>query len=193
MSPMTRIVPVLLVSGLLAASSSAQGPLLNPVTVADVPAESVSYFNLRTNTLIDAAQKTVSNWDIAFRSTSIVVNGEARYVDTAFDVLTSAPEDGYKEDADETGAALAGGSGSGWYYYDMDAHVLTPLPDRTIVLRTRDGKVAKVEIISYYRGGDTGFGEPRFYTFRYALQPDGSGNLASETCSEDEMECKIDG
>lgn len=193
MSRISLLTAACLVSGLISTSVLAQGLLLEQVTVADLPAESISYYNLRTNTPVNAANKTESNWDIAFRSTSIVVNGKARYVDASFDDVTSAPADGYREDAGETGVALAGGSGAGWYYYDMDAHVLTPLPKRTIVLRTLDGKYAKVEILSYYRGGDTGFGEPRFYTFRYALQPDGTVNLASESCSADEMECKIDG
>lgn len=188
-----RLFTVLLACGVFAATASAQEPLLSPVTVSDVPAETVSYISLHSNKAVDEAEKTETNWDIAFRSTSIIVNGSARYVDAAFDAVTTAPADGYKEDSGETGVALSGGSGSGWYYYDMDAHVLTPLPDRTIVLRTRDGKYAKVEILSYYRGGDTGFGEPRFFTFRYVLQPDGTGNLASETCSPDEMECKVEG
>lgn len=170
----------------------AQGVTLTPVTVSDLSAENAAYYSLQGNKQATGEEKAAGAWDIGFQGTTIMVNGSARFVDQAFDALDTAPEDGYKQDDSATGAALAGGSGSGWYYYDMDAHVLTPVPDRTIVLQTKNGKYAKVEIIDYYKGGDTGFGEPRFYTFRFAYQPDGSRNLASEGCSSEEMECSVE-
>lgn len=51
-----------------------------------------------------------------------------------------------------------------------------------VAVRAADGRYAKVEILSYYRGAPEpdaldprqGFG---FYTFRYLFQPDGSRRL----------------
>jgi hypothetical protein len=52
-------------------------------------------------------------------------------------------------------------------------------PGVVLGVRTADGRYAKMQIVSYYKGGasvPTGAeGElARFYTFRYVFQPDGS-------------------
>ena len=52
------------------------------------------------------------------------------------------------------------------YNYDMSIHVITPLPGKVIVIRTHDGKYAKMVIKSYYKDSDMEK-EPRYYTFDY--------------------------
>jgi hypothetical protein len=58
--------------------------------------------------------------------------------------------------------------------------VITPIAGRTIVVRTADGKFAKVEILNYYKNAPaspTMTDASRYYTFRFKFQPDGSKNL----------------
>jgi hypothetical protein len=56
----------------------------------------------------------------------------------------------------------------------MSVHAILPIPGRTILLKTADGKVAKVEIISYYKGApeDVPTEESSYYTFRYTIATD---------------------
>ncbi len=168
---------------------------LQTQTVRDIPADVKAYYDIHKNRVVPPgeAEADPDAWDLSFSNTSIAVNGSVQFVDEAFDDLKEAPEDGYTFDAGPEGTPLPGGSGTGWYHYNMDFHVVTPVANRTIVLRTKDGLYAKVAIISYYEGAVEGLGDPRFYTFRYALQTDGSRNLESATCDEEELECRVDG
>lgn len=71
---------------------------------------------------------------------------------------------------DEEGdPAIAGGSGAGWYNYNPQTHAVTPIPGRTLVVRTADGRYAKVRILSYYKDApeDVEGAESRYYTFEY--------------------------
>ncbi len=107
-------------------------------------------------------------WDISFKGTDIGVNGTARVVDRAFERVLEAPESGYLEAVPKTEEER-------WFEYNPDTHVVTPVPFRTIIVRTSSGGHAKIEIQDYYDG----LGTPRFYTFRYAYQPSGSRFLAA--------------
>jgi hypothetical protein len=65
-----------------------------------------------------------------------------------------------------------------WYNYSYLANVLAPKPVVYIV-RTQDGKFAKMRLLSYYcRGGEAGC-----LTFEYVYQGDGSTQLAPPTAS----------
>ena len=140
-----------------------------------------------------AADSASTAWDLAFRGTTILVNGGASgpgdgaaavLADTTFEAVSEAPpDDAFVTDRgvenDET--AIPGGSGNGWYDYDFVTGVVSPRPV-VIALRTADGRYAKMEVLSYYRGAPEpdaldpaeGF---RTYTFRYLFQPDGSRQL----------------
>lgn len=135
------------------------------------------YYSLRENRPVDAAEAEGGAWDIAFQSTNIRVNGSVQLVETPFDALLTAPEDGYLRD-EAARLAIPGGSGNGWYFYDAGTHKIMPVPGRTLVLKTAAGTYAKVEILSYYfmnlPAGSDAATDPRYYTFRYAHQPDGS-------------------
>lgn len=134
-----------------------------------------------------------NNWDVAFRGTTIIVNGGelsnedqpnregngAVYIATGImsDVETV---DVIKLKQDNiSGPAIIndlGISGQGWASYDITTHLISPIPGRVLVFRTHDNKYAKMEIIYFYDSpepqpseGDYG----GFYTFNYVYQSDG--------------------
>ena len=109
-----------------------------------------------------------TEWDIAFRGTSIIVNGGtslgtndepertgdagvyiyngtmAEMVAVNTSLITQDSSEGY---------AIASGSGNGWYTYTgPPTYLISPTPGKILVFRTRDGKYAKMEILSYYLG-----------------------------------------
>jgi hypothetical protein len=140
--------------------------------------KSYIYFSLATGKEVPAADAKTKNWDIAFSKTTIATNGGtsgpgeggAIVWEKPFDQVSEAPKDGYKTDGD-AGFAIPGGSGNSWYKYDMSVHAILPIPGRTLLVKTATGKVAKVEIISYYKGApeDVPTEESSYYTFRYTI------------------------
>lgn len=140
--------------------------------------KSYIYFSLATGKEVPAADAKTKNWDIAFSKTTIATNsgtsgpgeGGAIVLEKPFDQVGEAPKDGYKTDGD-AGFAIPGGSGNSWYKYDMSVHAILPIPGRTLLVKTAGGKVAKVEIISYYKGApeDVPTEESSYYTFRYTI------------------------
>lgn len=137
-----------------------------------------AYFSLSSGKEANGDIAKTTQWDIAFSKTTIAVNGGtsgpgqggAQVVEQAFDTIKEAPKDGYKTDG-ENGYAIPGGSGNSWYKYDMSVHAILPIVGRTILLKTAEGKFAKIEIISYYKGApeDVPTEESSYFTFRYAL------------------------
>ncbi|QRR03440.1 HmuY family protein [Dyadobacter sandarakinus] len=140
------------------------------------------FFSFSQNKEVSATE----NWDLKFKSTTISTSGTAQVValtdGTLFDSYTTAPAAGY------TANAIAG-SGS-WYNYTAETepqHAILPVPGKIIVVKTKDGKYAKMEMISYYKGNPGTNSETfkdltrrpagKTYTFRYAFQADGSTNL----------------
>ncbi len=130
-------------------------------------------------------------WDIAFRGTTIAVNGGTNtgtadepqrtgeaavaIVTGTFDEVTKVPEQAnFKQDSSE-GFAIPSGSNNGWYSYDFSTHTIAPIPGKILLFKTHDGKYAKVEILSYYKDGDT-TGESRYYTFKYVYNPNKGQN-----------------
>ncbi len=161
-------------------------------TVKDLDAsETYVYYNLSSNEIVPASDSASDKWDIAFYSTTILINsgtsgpgmGEAQVVELSFDEITEAPETGYAMDS-ESGNAVPKGSGNGWYNYNPSTHIVSPIPGRTIVLKTADGeKYAKVEILSYYKGApanptyEENGADGRVYTFRYSIQENGTAQF----------------
>jgi hypothetical protein len=163
-------------------------------TVADLDgSKGAVYYNLSTNKQVLGDDITAGKWDLKFSTTSIFVNGgtsgtgttQAQVVSSIFDDVKTAPADGYKTDA--TGANAI----TGWYLYTGTAsvpnHAIFPVPGKIIVIKTSDGKYAKLEMKSYYKGNpDTttpAFADlatrpaSSYYTFRFAYQADGSTTL----------------
>ncbi len=132
---------------------------------------------------------TTSNtdWDIAFRGTTIAVNGgestgtadepsrtgsaAAAIATGTFQSVTDVSSLEFAQDSN-TSFAIPTGSDNGWYNYNFMTNLVTPIPGKILVFRTRDGRYAKVEILSYYRDQDVSNpANGRVYTFNYAYNP----------------------
>lgn len=165
---------------------------VNTVTDLDASKGAV-YYSLSTNKQVTVDDITAGKWDLKFATTKILVNGgtsgtgttQAQIVLNKFEDLVTAPATGYKTDGAE-GNALAD-----WYKYTgmeiAPFHAIFPLPGKIFVIKTSDGKYAKLEMISYYKGNPdtttpvfadlaTRPASP-YYTFRFAYQADGTTNL----------------
>lgn len=132
-----------------------------------------------------------TEWDVAFRGTSIIVNGGTSLGTTDEPERTGdagvyiydgtmaemvAVETSLITQDSSTGYAIQTGSGNGWYTYaGPPTYLINPTPGKILVFRTRDGKYAKMEILSYYLGAPENpdaFSDPsRYYTFNYVYQP----------------------
>ena len=129
-----------------------------------------------------------TDWDIAFRGTSIAINGGvatgtidepartgdagATVVTGTFESITTAEGLTFSQDS-EAGFALA--MNDGWYTYSGPPnHVISPTPGRILVIKTTEGNYAKVEILSYYKDNPSEpdlTSESRYYTFKYVYNP----------------------
>jgi|SRR5690606_7176074 len=137
-------------------------------------------FSFETGTSV-----TGDDWDIAFRGTTILVNGGestangqpnrtgngAGYiVSNIFNDLSEVNTESFNQDNATSGLAI-----QNWYTYDGDNHMIYPTAGKVLVIRTHDNKYAKMEITSYYEDGipnaETGATNFQYYTFNYVYQP----------------------
>jgi hypothetical protein len=120
-------------------------------------------------------------WDLAVRRTRWMVNGGDAFagragalaIESEFDRVERAPERGYLATTVSAGDS-ANAVFEKWYRYDYLSHLLWPRPV-TYVIRTADGRYAKLFVVSYYCPGP----EPGCVSFRYAYQGDGSRQLTN--------------
>jgi hypothetical protein len=181
---------------------------VSAITVKDLTADTVTglgldgrpqsagtttYYSLVDNKIIASSDAASTKWDIAFSSTKITVNcgtsgpgiGGAFVFKGLFDDLKTLPVDSNfaTDNSNAASFAIPLGSGRAWYTYDGLTTLVSPIAGRVLVIRTATGKFAKIEIISYYKGGVTlpasasvndKLFKQRYYTFRYAYQPNGS-------------------
>lgn len=131
------------------------------------------------------------DWDIAFRGTTIIVNGGksqgtndepsrtgnagAYIASNTFAGVTNVNESLFVQDSEST-LAIATGSGNGWYTYaGPPTHLITPTAGKILVFRTTDNKYAKVEILSYYENApenpDAFVDSTPYFKFNYVYQP----------------------
>ena len=185
----------------MACSSDDDGQIqLDPIeskTVSNLPApqtggqgQPVGGLFTKFSFATGAATNSETEWDIAFRGTTIAVNGgvatgttdePARNGDAGAGIATGtfasvldAAVYNFLQDA-ATSFAIPTGSDNGWYNYSPQTNLVNPIPGKILVIRTHDGKYAKVEILSYYKDAPAepdGFvDEARFYTFNYVYNP----------------------
>jgi hypothetical protein len=153
-----------------------------------------TFFSFATGSTVSLSDSATNKWDLGFRGTNIIVNSatsgpgssKVQIINGIFDQLNEAPADGYISDNDpapinpapNTTLAIPTGSGKGWYTYDAANFVIKPTAGKVIVVKTADGRYAKVEIISYYKNAPTTLNYQtdidRYYTFRYVYQPNDS-------------------
>jgi hypothetical protein len=142
------------------------------------------------------------NWDVAFRGTTLIVNGgekahndqpdrtgnAAVYIATgSMSEINSVDTNRLLQDNSSGSAILKnimiddlGVSEQGWASYSFSTHLFSPRAGRILVFRTHDNKYAKMEIIYFYDSpnpvtsdGDIG----GFYTFNYVYQSEGEINF----------------
>ena len=151
-----------------------------------------TFFSFETNSVISNSDSATAKWDIGFRGTTIITNGGNSgpaggggfiYIGTFSDLKEIPSDSTFKTDNAPTVYAIPIGSNKGWYVYNPQTNLVTPIPGRVLVIRTASGKYAKLEILNYYKGGvtpdasasdDDKLKKQRFYTFRYMFQRDGS-------------------
>ena len=183
---------------------------LTATTVNDLPADTIigvtaqgqpygagkyTFYSLEKNTIVANTDSATTKWDLAFNGTKILTNGGTSgtglggaFVQVGlFDELKTISADSvFKTDNAPASYAITYGSGKGWYTYDPIKNLITPLAGRVLVIKTASGKYAKVEIISYYKGGATiaatapdaeKISKQRYYTFRFIYQPNGTKNF----------------
>ncbi|QTE23831.1 HmuY family protein [Polaribacter cellanae] len=150
------------------------------------PVESGKFtkFSFKTGTVV-----TDNSWDIAFRATTILVNGGKKIglvdepertgdgalaleTSTFGSILEAPTNNNFKQDAPGAYALLTG-SNNGWYSYSgPPTHTISPIAGKVLVIKTNDGHYAKVEILSYYKDSDSSKpANARYYTFNYVYNP----------------------
>jgi hypothetical protein len=133
-------------------------------------------FDLGTRAVTAAGQP----WDVAFKRHRLIVNGGTGFhgtggvvrLDRPFDSVTQAPPEGYTPSRVSPGGDSVNAVLDDWYRYGYLSHLLTPRPG-TFVIRTHDGRYAKLAILDYYCPG----AEPGCVTLVYTYQGDGSRAL----------------
>ena len=162
------------------------------------PAKTI-YFSFVSNTTVDSSQKKTGNWDIAFTNiynSYVTINNGTNPVSPGFGgsiqgalYLVNKPFDSVKTVPAATEVNVNGSAGMdgypsaswpGWYQYNMTTHILSTIQGKTLVIRMANGKYAKLEMISLYKGNPVSpsISTPVPYlSFRYWVQQDGSTNL----------------
>jgi hypothetical protein len=132
---------------------------------------------------------TDNSWDIAFRGTTIIVNGGAKIgitdepertgsaavsiVSGTFASVSAFPAAATFAQDGSTVYAIPTGGGNGWYNYNSSTNIISPIAGKVFVVKTHDGKYAKFEILSYYKDAPVtpdATSVPRYYTFNFAYQ-----------------------
>ena len=132
------------------------------------------------------------NWDIAFRGTMIIVNGGVKtgsgneperlqnlgglsaFIDILnknYDAVSESPYLKSVDNWDKAGQPkIPNISGQGWF--EDDGTYITPLEDKTIVLRTIDNYYVKIGMYSYYKDAlPETTDDPAYYSFKYSFNP----------------------
>jgi hypothetical protein len=162
------------------------------------PAKAI-YFSFVSNTTVDSSQKKTGNWDIAFTNiynSYVTINNGTNPISPGYGgstqgalYLVNKPFDSVKTVPASTEVNVNGSAGMdgypsaswpGWYQYNVTTHILTTIQGKTLVIRMANGKYAKLEMISLYKGNPASpsLSTPVPYlSFRYWVQQDGSTNL----------------
>ncbi len=164
--------------------------VLNLTTFTPNSSDTIVYFSLRENKVIDPSRANTADWDVMFHRTNIYVNqgfrgpgngGAFVLRATDFETLEELPADStFYQEISAVDRAIPTGSQKGWYNYDFNKMEITPIPGVVLAIKTADGRYAKMKILSYYGGypnnipEDPAQREDRVYSFRFVFQPDGT-------------------
>jgi hypothetical protein len=120
------------------------------------------------------------SWDLAAQRHRLAINGGEGFLGAAgvlasgesFQTLAEAPRDIGGASRVTPGADTVNATLRDWYSYSFLSHLLEPKPV-TYVIRTAEGRYAKLRILGYYCPG----AEPGCVTMEYVYQGDGSRRL----------------
>ncbi|MDA1028373.1 MAG: HmuY family protein [Bacteroidetes bacterium] len=174
MRPFCYILLFLIVSVAHAQNSSSRS-----IGGLDATGDQFVFFNLTSGEIVAGDAAAFGGWDIAFQGTNIQVNGAAQYLNVAYDSLYQAPDSGYLT-AESGPVSLPTSSEERWFNYDFNTHFISPVVNRIVLIKTKSGHFAKLQILNYYTsnfGVEGPVEAPRYYSFRYMLQADGSGTF----------------
>ncbi|MCL5991835.1 MAG: HmuY family protein [Bacteroidetes bacterium] len=160
-------------------------------TISNLPADTgktghFTFFRLSDSSFVSLADSNTTKWDLGFAGTTIIINSGVRgpgqgaaivLRQTDYNSLAEAPETGWITETQLAPPAIPTGSDNGWYHYDGAAQTITAIPGVVLLIRTADGKYAKMQIISYYKDAPQVIdpnGQTRMYTFRYVYQANGT-------------------
>lgn len=140
--------------------------------------EEWTYFDFSTGAIVKVPDPSSLEWDIGFKRALIISNGgEAnpkgisgalRLENAEFDSIKEAPESDYSVDVRVNPTETENPAFKKWYEYSYMTHILKPKKN-VYVIRTADGKYAKMQILKYSCGQLTGC-----YTIKYVYQGNGS-------------------
>jgi len=147
---------------------------VNPPSEAGV----FTKFSFATGTVV-----TDDTWDIAFRGTTILVNGGVKVglsdepsktgigslslVTGTFGEILNAPIDSeFKQDQ----SGILALPKSTWYSYNPQNHLISAVAGKVLVIKTHNDHYVKMEILSYYKDQDTSM-DSRYYSFNYVYNP----------------------
>lgn len=136
---------------------------------------SLVFFDIDEGRELKADEAFESNaWDLAFQRYTVTMNGGggnptgqvrvAVLKDSSWDSLTSAPAEGYQQDASEP---VFNGVEGGWYTYDLVKHRLVTREELLYVVHSSEGRFFKLQMLSYYDSAGT----PARLAFRYEALP----------------------
>lgn len=164
-------------------------------------------FNLKSKRQIwlrpesDSTMMQTDEWDLAFSGpyNSIVSINNATQegnpghggpadktgivlLQQSYESVTTAPSDAEFDNSNLVSIGQADNEQSpGWFAYNSSTHVMRPYTNRTYALRLPDGKFAKLELFSVYKGNPPAvtdmFWPAPYLTFRYYVQQDGGRDL----------------
>lgn len=143
--------------------------------------EKWAYFDFSRGSAVEDAEMSSLAWDLAFRRAKILTNsgatnkngkgGAMALASNALDEISQVPENGGFEidyrphnKAENENPALAR-----WYNYNYINHRLDPKPN-VYIIRTADGRFAKIRILTYYCQGE----KAGCYTIQYVYQGENS-------------------
>lgn len=144
-----------------------------------------TFYRLSDSTQVELSDSAKGKWDLGFRGSQIIINGgtgrpgkaEAKVIDGVYENLLEIPSTITFGVDDGSNLAI----GNQWGIYDKASMIYNPAPGKIILLKSHDGNYAKLEVISYYKNApinpDARKDLPRYYTFRYVYQSNGTKKL----------------
>jgi hypothetical protein len=160
-----------------------------------------TFFSFKTGQVVSVSDSSKSTiWDIGFQGTNIIFNGGtsgpgvggAIVQQGIFDEVKEAPATGYVQDNKPTGQFAVSArpfvqgtttTTNNWWLNSgtQTSTIVSPIAGRVIIVKTADGRYAKMEILSFYKGAPAVINNmtdlDRHYTFRYVYQPEAITNF----------------